>query len=581
MTRSLLQIFVFVSALLLTSCGGGGGGGSSVASTCQTPTARTFYEVTDAGGCTNFSNNTLKTTTDIAGSGGFYDGGGGDLWIRRIAQLFENVVYAVLGIQPAIAQSISACGAGVEPSDLFKLNGTNWQYLPLVKSTVPDGTACVKRIFDANKYLAVYATGLSKFDKTCYLVLVNKANGATHCFSSSETLKLTDDVTRNSNVDYMTTSLFDAKSLSLSKNSKYLSSMFVNASGRILLARYTVDDDAALANYLVFDSSNLSNSSPWNVSGTTMAFQQQLVLNNGKAIVHLYRVDGSVNSSTQSGYTYLSDENSITAPTKINDNVYSNPQCVLQDPGVSQDGGFVGVFRSMNTTNYDLIKNNNGTSIVPIVQNVFTACMQSNSAAVTRRLNSDPAAGRLYVFAPTSANFGAYDIVVSYVDLTVNNVTPRTNIGGEAAQTAFTVAAPTSGTCGVTNSASLDLKEASLMLTADETQFIIAARTTTTFNSSGAITAGGVSTLAVYNSTHNLVSTPIPYNVNPSNCKTVRKFEKGSSGGFAYATEPYGQGTSTSLQQTTTFRDASFANPSDISMSVGQHFKLGATLKPL
>ena len=147
--------------------------------------------------------------------------------------------------------------------------------------------------------------------------MVNKANGATHCFSSSENLRLTDDVTRVSYVDYMTTSLFDAKSLSLSKNSRYLSSMFVNSAGRILLARYTVDDDATLTNHLVFDSTNLSNSAPWNVSGTTMAFQQQLVLNSGKAVIHLYRVDGSVNSSTQSGYTYLSDENSLSSPTKV------------------------------------------------------------------------------------------------------------------------------------------------------------------------------------------------------------------------------------------------------------------------
>jgi hypothetical protein len=580
-------IHVTVLFLVVTSCGGGGGSIGTTSCAASAHTASIFYEVTETGGCTN----TLKTNLDFSGDygyssgnpgggdgGGSGSGGGGggagasDILIR-LAIFLRNTFYELTGMQSANAQAISACGVGVEQSNLNKLTATGWKYLPLVKSTVSTG-ACVNKIADANNYLAVFATGLSKADKTCYLVMVRKSDGLTHCFSSNSSLKLIDDVAVSGYVDYMTPSMFDSESISMSANKQYFGAVFTDGAGRILFARLTVNSDSSLPSNLVFDSENLDASAPWNTSGVTKNFQRQLLLNNGDVMMHLYKTSSDNNFifSTQSGYTYISNESSLSAPILVNSS-YSNPQCVLQNPDPSHDESFVGVFSlnaSGNSPTYDLIKLN--SNVYSVIKSNTRACLQLNNAAITRRNTSagDPAEGRLYYFAPTSYNFSRYKLWVNYVNL---------NDGSESSATSppIQVSNPFAVNCNG-SSVTDDLADGSIYLLDDQSKFVIATRTTTTFTSSGAISGGGLSTMVIYNADHSFSSTAIAY----SDCLTLRKFEKGSSGKFAYATESYGQGQSASLAQTTTTLNAAFASDATTTTVTrsGQNFKLGSVLKP-
>lgn len=89
-----------------------------------------------------------RTTQTLRGGGG----GAGDLWWRLVHGL-HDAMYVVLGVNNAHARA--ACGSGVTSSDLSKLASTGWKYQPLVKPGTPAGTACVKRVFDANKYVSL------------------------------------------------------------------------------------------------------------------------------------------------------------------------------------------------------------------------------------------------------------------------------------------------------------------------------------------------------------------------------------------------------------------------------------------
>ena len=379
-------ILLIVTPLLL-SCGGGGGGGAA-AVTCTPTSSDFFYEVTQNLTCANSASNNLVSSSDFSGSYAFSDGGSGggdgggggggggagDLFIR-IVQSIKSNVYALLGIGNAYAQSVSACGANVSQSDLNKLTATKWQFQPLVKAGVAAGTVCVNRIFDANKYIAVYASGLTKFDQTCVLVMVNKKDGSTHCFASNADLKLEDEALltppTSNYTDLMSPSLYSSPSMSLSDNKKYFGVVFHTetngAAYRQRMVRLGVDSDAAFTKALVFDSDNLNTTSPWN-GNLTRKFMKQLLLNNGQATVHYYDANRSV---TATGYTYVSDENSIASPTLVNSDK-SNPQCVLQSP--LDDASFVGVFKTTaGGANYGLFKLQSGALQV-VKNNVGDLC---------------------------------------------------------------------------------------------------------------------------------------------------------------------------------------------------------------
>jgi hypothetical protein len=587
-----LLVLAFVG-LVMSACGGGGGGNTTttLSTNCQTSPAGLFYEVTQQSGCTSIAQNNLISTVDLStsyavsdgggsggdggGSGSGGDGGGagaGDIWLR-ISQYFKSAAYALLGVTNAHAQAVTSCG--VSQNDLYKLTSSGWVYQPLVKAGTAPGTACVKRIFDANKYLVVYANGLQKYGQTCYLVLVNKSTKETRCFSSNQTLSLIDDVERTYSTtypDFMTPSLFDSPSLATSSNKQYFGAMFTTSSGRMIFVRYSGIDNASaqLVNHVIFDSDSLNGTATWIDPNDHKAFQQQLLLNNGKVAVHLYKFNsnGVFAGSSDSGFTYVSDENSVTAnapPRLVNSSVYVNPQCMLQDPGVGQDGGFVAVMGSVGLANYDVVKLSGNA--LALVQANTSACLQLNKAAVTV---ADGSLGRLYYFAPRSINGGPYNIVFSYVNLG----------SGALSDSVFSINRPASIQCGSPAvSADADLHEASLMLLEDQSKFVIAARTQASFSQTGAIASGGLSTVVMVDrSNPSNRQEVIPF----SACTVVRKFEQASSGNYGLVTEPYGAGLSPSLVQTTSIRDQNFVSRHEQFGAAGeQKFKIGARLNPL
>ena len=119
-------------------------------------------------------------------------------------------------------------------------------------------------------------------------------------------------------------------------------------------------------------------------------------------------------------------------------------------------------------------------------------------------------------------------------------------------------------------------------------KFIIGARSSIEFDAAANVvrTSGlagkGISTIVSvsYDGT-NATTTPIlPY----SQCKMLRKLEKGTSGYFAFVTEPYDVATSnSSFVQMTSVRDEAFASVLDVTNTgkPGQFFKLGGMLNPL
>jgi hypothetical protein len=120
-------------------------------------------------------------------------------------------------------------------------------------------------------------------------------------------------------------------------------------------------------------------------------------------------------------------------------------------------------------------------------------------------------------------------------------------------------------------------------------KFLLGMRSSIEFDSSAnvvrnSVLAGkGLSTLVsvAYDSAANTntKTTIIPY----TNCVMLRKFEKGTSGYFAYLTEPFDVAvTDGTFKQTTTVLDDSFTqvlqHPKG---TAGQYFKLGGMLNPM
>jgi hypothetical protein len=584
----LIILAIFLSTLL--SCGGGGG--SSVA--CTPGTSSFIYEVSQSLSCANTSNGNLKSTVDFSGTYGVADGGGGggdgggggggagagDLLIR-ISRLFKDVFLALQGISNAQAQTITACGAGVSQSDLNRLTDTGWVYQPMVKSGTAAGTACVKRIFDANKYIAVYATGLTKFDQICYLVMVKKSDGSTHCFSSTVSLSLEDEnlltpPTANY-LDYMSPSLKSSPSMSLTANKTYFGVLFRTDTYRQRMVRFDVSSSTAVPYAVVFDSDSIKDAAPWNGAGN-QKFGKQFLLNNGKSVLHYF--NGASNAdTTSSGYTYLSDESTVSSPVTINNNLYWNPQCVIQNG--SDDSSFVGIFKTYN----------------PSGNNYFNQLIRSSSTTTTQISNltgiscdggAATVGNRFYYLTNNSYGTPArngYNAKYLLTDLSA------TNSLAQSAIQAFAID-PIAGNCssytflGTTNSG---LYEASMFLDASN-NFNVAVRTRTIFDSNGrlsTLSAGAVGLSAVlrFDASHNAIPYPnadTTLNIPFSKCLTIRKFEKASSGNFAVLTEPLGSGSVVS--QITSIYDSNSNltfTPSAGPATTNLLTKLGAMLNPL
>lgn len=615
-----LHWFCLLALLSLTSCGGGGGGGGGGGVACTPMSASFFYEVTQNLTCANSSANNLISSADFSGvyaasdggsgggdggggsgGGGGGDGGGGgagDLWMRVISGI-KRTVYLALGIRNVQAQAtLSACGANVEQSDLNKLAATKWDYQPLVKPGTASGTVCVKRIFDANKYLAVYASNLTKLDQTCYLVLVNKKDGKTRCFSSSESLVLEDEALlsppTNDFVDYMSPSLYSSPSMSLSESKKYFGVMFhsdgAGNDARQRFVRMTVDSDLDAAttvpSSLLFDSNNLNGKAPW--TSATRVFQKQMLLNSGQVVVHYYKASGS---KTQTGFTYLSDELLLNEPRKINDTDqagvegYTNPQCMLQDPNVNDS--FVGVFTINRQAGqqFDLVK---------LSSNALTAVKKNGplcNAAVIKD-NYFYAADFSYDPYPNSGSSDTYmGVQVKKLNLLANDFNQATTNAFHVASTDAVVDGNQQITCADGRTLTMSVKDQNLnqvtMFLDANGKFIIGARSSIEFDAAAkvvrtSVLAGkGISTLVsvAYDGNTATTTTVLPY----SQCKMLRKLEKGTSGYFAYLTEPYDVVTSdNTFIQSTSVRDEVFANVIDVVNTgrPGQFFKLGGMLNP-
>lgn len=593
--------FLLVTALLMSSCGGGGGGGGGgTASGCSADSTANFYEVTST--CTSPISSNLKTTVDISSSYGFADGGGGggdggggggggggDLWMR-VSSLISEFFYAITGTGNAYAQSISACGAGVSQSDLNKLTATGWQYQPMVKSTTPSGTACVKNIFDANKYLAVYATGLTKNDQTCYLVLVNKTDGKSHCFSSSKSMNLADDFDFANYTTEQITSDGNTFSVVNSSNSKYLGLMLRSrntggTAGSYYLVRLTVDSDQSLVTKLLFEGDSFF---PRNeITNGIPVFRTFAITNGGGAYINFYKnvagnplrqtelistqivTQGTVSiqrnmhvesksdgsRSDQTGFTYYLDGTNL--PVIVNNNLYANPQCWIQTSDSSES--HLAVMKNISTGVHDLIKFD-GTNAVQTKQSDTSICLAYNSKAIVK---SD---GKLFYYLlakDTTQYSGLYFTRVQYIDLG----TPNT------AHAVVDMAPPLAVSCG--RNVSADLAEASIYFDRAE-RLIVAARSEPTFQSDGTVSSGGLSAVKVYDASFSLVDDRIPYN----GCKFVRKFEKSVANNFAYVVEGFESSQIASLVQTTKTLDSSFLQ-TFTNDKQGQNFKIGGSLRPM
>ena len=611
-----MQRLIAVLSLFFVSCGGGGGGGSGVACTPMSPSF--FYEVTQNLNCVNSAANNLISTADFSGAYGASDGGSGggdggggsgggdgggggagDLLIRLISSI-KRTIYLALGVRNAQAQSsLSACGANVEQSDLNKLTATKWDYQPLVKPGTASGTVCVKRIFDANKYLAVYASNLTKYDQTCYLVMVNKKDGTTRCFSSSESLSLEDEALlsppANNFSDYMSPSLYSSPSMSLSESKKYFGVMFHSTNSgndaRQRFVRLTVDSDvtstATVPNSLLFDSNNLNGGAPWTTA--TRVFQKQMLLNSGQVVVHYYKASGS---KTQSGFTYVSDEQLLSSPRKINDTdqagveSYTNPQCLLQDPNVSDS--FVGVFtiNRLAGQQFDLVKLSSN-ALSPVKKNgpLCNAAVIKGNYFYSADFSYDP--------YPNSFNSNTYmGVQVKKLNLSANDFNQPTNNAFHVASADAVVDGNQQITCADGRTVTLSVNDQNLnqvtMFLDANGKFIIGARSSIEFDASAnvvrtsALAGKGISTIVsvAYDGNAATTTQVLPY----SQCKMLRKLEKGTSGYFAFVTEPYDIATSNnSFIQATSVRDEAFVSVVDVNNSAkpGQFFKLGGMLNPL
>lgn len=594
----LARLVLSVAVLFLTACGGGGGG---TASACSPESNANFYEVTST--CISPISNNLKTTIDISSAYGFADGGGGggdgggggggggggDLWLR-FSSLVTDLFYTITGTGNAYAQSISACGAGVSQSDLNKLTATGWQYQPMVKSTAPSGTACVKNIFDANKYLAVYATGLTKNDQTCYLVLVNKTDGKSHCFSSAKTMTLADDYDyTNLTTEKMTT---DGGTFAVvnSGNGRYLGVMLRsrNTGGTgssYFLIRLTVDSDQALTSNLLFEGDSffpraeISNGSP--------VFRTFAITNGGGAYLNFYKnvagnplrqseiestatitqgnfaykkishneskSDGS--SSDQTGYTYYAD--GVNAPALVNNNIYANPQCWIQIADTTES--YLSVMKNISTGAYDLVQFDGSNTVQAKQLNTFI-CLAFNSKAIVK---SDGKLFYYFLMKDTAQYAGKYFIRIQYVDLG----TPNT------AHAVVDLLPPVGVSCSTSITA--DLSEASIYFDQSE-RLVVAARNEPTFQSNGTISNGGLSTVKVYDASFSLVDDRVQY----SDCKFIRKFEKSVANNFAYVVEDFESSQISSLIQSTKTLNSSFVQ-TFTNDKAGQNFKIGGSLRPM
>ncbi len=150
--RAIQRILrIAIATMLLGSCGGGGGGAPSTQnegkSTCVVDQPTVFFEVTQS--CVAAAVNTFQASVDLVGSLGYADGsvgggdgggqasdggdgggaGAGDSVIKRISRGVTRWMTAFAGIRNAqAAQSFSACGSGVSPSDLNKLTKAGCMY---------------------------------------------------------------------------------------------------------------------------------------------------------------------------------------------------------------------------------------------------------------------------------------------------------------------------------------------------------------------------------------------------------------------------------------------------------------------
>jgi len=597
--RRILHTILFLSfSLFLVSCGGGGGGGGVAGTPCSPGAASFFYEVSNPLDCANsaagnlIDNATLTDTyafSDGAGGGGGGDGGGGgggggggagDIWLR-IAAAFKNTVYALLGHSNAYAQSISACSAaGVDQSDLNRLTSTGWKYQPLVKPGTAAGTTCVQRIFDAKQYIAVYALGLAKYDQTCYLLMVKKSDGTTHCFSSTVALTLEDEnliTPPTSNFsDSMSPSLFSSPSMTLSGNKKYLGVLFRSMDGgvRQRLVRLNVDpqNGAGIVADLVFDSDVIKATTPWNGSGV-LKFQKQFILNSGKAVSHYY--DSQAGGSVATGYTYLSDTTNLTSPTLVNNNSQKNPQCIIQDP--SADDVFLGVFS--NGTDNQLYKLDSAQASISTISSVSNVSCAYGAVAKN---------GKFYYLATYAHDTDGTTIpgnglkqgmLVYSIDL--SNGT-KTTTAMKLPQASFSTQC-TSGTNTVTFSGSSGALHTGTLFLTENNDFVIAGRTATDFNSSGKVdtlpSTVGNSVIKVFDSNETLKLNLLNY----ADCNFIRKFEQGTSGNFALLTEPTASGSLVS--QTTRILNSNFqtlnGNGNGLTVTANFFLKLGGMLNPL
>ncbi len=473
-------------------------------------------------------------------------------------------------------------------------------YVPIVNSSVPAGTACVKSIFDANNYLLVYATGVVKNDQTCYLVMVNKLSGKTHCYSSSAVLNLADDYDYGNSYSENLTTVKEYFSVSRSRSGRHLAVMlrsrFTGGGGAsYYLVIFNVDNSNELNFKIAFDGSaffprpEFSSSTPtfWNFAvtdagGAYLNFYRN-VAGDPMRQSHLYttqevsvtrtvggvvsklrteyrsiyserKSDGS--SSADSGVTYFVDA-SGAAPSLVIMNQFMNPQCWLQSP--QGPNVFYSVMKDGNNGNYSLLRLN-GVEPVKIVGEDSSICLNYNSSA----------------FVDGNGNIAYYKLIadpLKYSGKVHAKILSLSLAGSTQEQELFEIAPPVAVSCGSSPPLSGDLFEATIHPDLDN-RIVVAARTEPTFDpSNGLITSGGLSAIRIYSP----IAGTVEDRVTHGDCKRVRRFAQSLARNFGYVIEDFTVSDPGSLVQTTKTFNSRFLEVGSVSKT-GQNFKLGFAL---
>lgn len=463
---------------------------------------------------------------DGGGGGG---GGGGDLWIRRVSNTLKDFFYSFTGISDSYATTTSACGNGIQQSDFNRLLSTGvWKYESLVNAGIKAGTVCVNKIFDANKYVVVSASGLTKNGSVCSLLFINKSSGETKCFGTNlksgiQLNNLGWGVDISATKDKLTTtSWLNSSPVALSNNGRYLSLAF----GESFFVRFVVDDPTSLTHEIMLQEGDISTP-----LGSYLNIKLYTILNNGSIVVH-YTNDKTYLLSTP------------RSPNLINDRIYTNPQCIM--PSKLSSDGFL--FVAAKDAGYYLYGYSSGAFQLASTK-AFCGALDNYSAMTS--------AGKFYyayrTYTTDQNGRTPTAIKVCYVNL---GSTPNTEV------CPINVNPPS-------NNLADGLENVGVYISNDDSKLILVTRSDTTIDAARNVISGGKSRIGVYSITnHTLLNETLPFSAN----QIVRRFDQGSSGNFAYITEPYTKGNS-GYSQNAIIRNNNFSTEVISSSRPGQNIK--------